>query len=69
MEYQYYDRSYRIRYNKISMTMDRAAVTGALVGTAFAKYKGFSMLGGGAVGLGLGTFSGLVYQVVKNKQN
>ena len=59
---QIYDRSYRIRYNKLQVRCDRISVVTAGVG-AMAGVMGWSSLGavtaglyGASLGLGLGVF-------------
>jgi len=59
---QIYDRSYRIRYNKLQVRCDRISVVTAGVG-ALAGVMGWSSLGavtgglyGASLGLGIGVF-------------
>lgn len=67
MEYAYYDRSYRLRNNTMQLNMDRTAAVGFVAGAATAAAKSTSVIGGGALGMSAGAFSGIVLHIMRSK--
>ena len=69
MDYAYYDRSYRLRHNRMNILMDQTSALGLVAGAAAAASKGTSVLGGGAVGVGIGFFSGIALHIARKRND
>ncbi|KAF6023955.1 hypothetical protein EB796_017740 [Bugula neritina] len=68
MDYEYFDRAYRLRHNRGQVRVDRASIIVSGVGVATAVAQGSSVLGGGALGLAAGTLLGAVYNATIKSQ-
>lgn len=69
MEYAYFDRSYRLRNNSFQLLMDRTSVIGFMAGAATAAAKKTSVVRGGALGMSVGAFSGIVMHMILNSKD
>ncbi len=62
-----YDRSYRLRYNRNQVRVDRFVTYGTIAGAATSAFMGSGALPGMLIGIGAFTFAGGIYNTIKKE--